>query len=1022
MKRKRKYIKASLLGIASALCVYYFTIGTWEPKTPEAPSADEAYAQLVAMGISSTDFPQRMLHAATTGDTALLNLLVIVLYNNIPHDEQLNSPLHLSAFNGHTECCDIWPAHHPLLNQTNKTGQSPLHLAARAGHTACVDLLLSKGAEPDKPDLKGYTPMLYAAEQGHADCVKRLLDAGASVYTKNAAGTTIENMANLNPQVLAVLQNKQSGTPNTAAPTTRQGDLLPTYNLYSGEPIAKAIRNKNAAEVSKLIADGLSLDYRENHNLPLLHIAIQEKQPEIVEILLKAGVSPDSTASNKEPALHAAAAAGSTACVKLLLAYNANRHAKFNGRSALISAISSGHKECVELFIQAGFDVNETTPYGSTPLICAAEIGNNEIINLLLSHGAKVNATAMNNSALFTAIQGKHADCVKTLLNACADITYTHRHHRTALHMAAKADSAECIPMLVQANGNIDTRDKVLRTPLHYAAALGHVNSLNALLTCGANPNAHDQYHNTALHFAAENNFPLCITALCKAGASPNEKQNKGNTPLHAATERGHASCITALLECGADPTITNAKGETALDLAVNLSDSLCIEILAQSILKHNGVLTPDTSSLSAAVEADDENGITLHLQAGVRPTAEILHAAAEKGQTNALRKLLANIPGANFLTHNNDTLLHTAARAGHAECVKTLVWMNIPVQATNNAAKTAADLATENNHTACAELLHTAQKLAERGSTPASYNADLISMAERGDHINLTRLINMGADVNYANAQSNTPLHAAAAHKTVTCTKKLLEAGALPDALNADKKSALMIASEKGLGSNVRALLAKGAKVDLMGGLDSAVTLAVKNNRRECLQILLDKGANVNSRDGKNRSLLLLATAANNQDLMAILLERGADVNITVKDEPLLFTAIQVAEPPTLKMLFEQEKLNVNCTTPDGKTAMHVAAQCGNIAAITLLHKAGAKINCRDKEGQTIAHYAARAGQDEVLRQLIAIGFNCNYPDSRNHTPLYYAEQAKHQKCIELLNLYINTQNKDNNSMGAPR
>ena len=1002
------------MGIGAALCLCFYTIGIWEPQAPEAPSADEAYRRLVSMGIESKDFPQRMLHAATAGDTDLLNLLAIVLHNNIPQDEQHNTPLHLCAYNGHTEACGIWPAHHHIYNQPNASGQSPLHLAAMAGHTACVELLLSKGAEADRPDLKGYTPLLYAAERGHPECVKLLLGAGASVYTRNAQGKTLEELAEMHPQVLAILPPKQQTAATIATHANKQDEQLPTYNLYSGEPIAKAIRNKDAAEVARLIANGLSLDYRENHKLPLIHIAIEEAQPEILEILLQAGAAPDTTAYNGEPALHTAAASGAAACVKLLLAHKANPHAKHNGSTALIPAICSGNIECVELLIQAGLSVNETTIHGKTPLICAAEIGNDAMIDLLLKHGADVNATPRNNSALLTAVQGKHTACVRTLLNACADITYTHRFYRTALHMAAEADSADCIPMLVQAHGYVDARDKLLRTPLHYAAAHGHVKSMEALLGCGANPNTHDRYNNTALHFAAEKNFPRCIAPLCNAGADPNEKQSNGLTALHIATKQGHTECVAALLECGADPTIPNVRGETARDLAIKYMHPACVKLLAMGTLKHKGISAPDTASLCAAIEANDAEGIILHIEAGITPTAEILHTAAAKGQTDALVKLLTNRNGANYVNHNNETLLHTAARAGHDECVKALIRLNLPLNVKNDEGKTAIDLAGENNHTACVELLNNAQKLAERGCTPANYNESLIIMAERGDHINLTRLISLGADVNYANQEGNTALHVAASHKSVTCTKKLLDADARADVLNIDKKTPLMIATELGLSSNVRALLAKGAKVDFMGGIDTAATLAVKNNQKECLQILLDKGANVNSQDGKQKSLLLLATIANNHDIMQVLLERGADVNAVVNDEPLLFTAIQAASPHTLQMLLKLENLNIHYVTADGRTAMHVAAQYGNVTAITLLYKAGLRLDCCDHEGQTIAHYAARAGQAELLRQIIAVGIPANTQDKRGNTPLYYAEQEGHQECVEMLRPLHNTPNEE--------
>ena len=66
------------------------------------------------------------------------------------------------------------------------------------------------------------------------------------------------------------------------------------------------------------------------------------------------------------------------------------------GDTALMVAISGGHREVVELLLENGADIEKTTKDKITPLILAVVKGRIDIIKLLLANGVNINKAAAN--------------------------------------------------------------------------------------------------------------------------------------------------------------------------------------------------------------------------------------------------------------------------------------------------------------------------------------------------------------------------------------------------------------------------------------------------------------------------------------------------------------------------------------------------------------------------------------------------------------------------------------------------
>lgn len=204
-----------------------------------------------------------------------------------------------------------------------------------------------------------------------------------------------------------------------------------------------------------------------------------------------------------------------------------------------------------------------------------------------------------------------------------------------------------------------------------------------------------------------------------------------------------------------------------------------------------------------------------------------------------------------------------------------------------------------------------------------------------------------------------------------------LLDAGANPNAarVTADQP-ALWWAASTGALEVVRALLAKGAKVDARDKWGSSpLTVACSSGHTDVVKQLLDAGADVHNQISDKRTVINLAVRGGKAEILGLLLDHGADLQSRQPNfTPLGFACFE-GNAAQVKLLLDRGAKPDATSNGAGfskATPLHIAARGGKVKMVQHLLDAGAKPTLRDGSGKTPAEVAKGRRADRI-RELLA-------------------------------------------------
>ncbi len=181
-----------------------------------------------------------------------------------------------------------------------------------------------------------------------------------------------------------------------------------------------------------------------------------------------------------------------------------------------------------------------------------------------------------------------------------------------------------------------------------------------------------------------------------------------------------------------------------------------------------------------------------------------------------------------------------------------------------------------------------------------------------------------------------------------------------------------------------------KPAEVEAYRGLHLAAALGDVTD----ITRLIEMGADVNARDGYERTPLHVATYFRRHEAIAALANAGADLGAKEFDRYDAVTIAAVADDvATLRVLLDAGASAKLVTSRHDGTALIAAAHLGHDEVVKLLIKAGAPLNHVNNLGWTAVIESIVLGKGgprhvETLRALVRAGANINIPDRNGMTP----------------------------------
>lgn len=275
---------------------------------------------------------------------------------------------------------------------------------------------------------------------------------------------------------------------------------------------------------------------------------------------------------------------------------------------------------------------------------------------------------------LIKAVRSKDTATVRALIKQRVDVNAPQGDGATALHWAAHVDDLQIADLLIRAGAKATVTNENGFTPLHLACTNRNGAMVERLLSAGADANAASINGETVLMTCARSGGAPGVKALLVKGARVNVKEKSHDqTALMWAAAQRHPEVTELLIEAGAEisarsrtygQTVVGEQtqrfgreelnytvlrgGSTPLLFTARSGDTASARLLLAAGANVNDALPDGTSALVLAAHSGHGETGALLLEKGANPDSAdngytALHAAVLRSDLELVKALLAH-------------------------------------------------------------------------------------------------------------------------------------------------------------------------------------------------------------------------------------------------------------------------------------------------------------------------------------------------------------------------------------------
>ncbi|RDW66000.1 hypothetical protein BP6252_09635 [Coleophoma cylindrospora] len=419
---------------------------------------------------------------------------------------------------------------------------------------------------------------------------------------------------------------------------------------------------------------------------------------------------------------------------------------------------------------------------------------------------------------------------------------------------------------------------------------------------------------------------------------------------LPRLVRRNDGIVIRAMLARNANLTQRDAKRKTVLSYALDFqNDNLVRELLQFGAMPTVFERDPKgLVDLHRTVQADYHFGVQLLLSHGAFADVRDIDArtaliiAAESGFHDIMKILLEHGADVGLSDYKNRNVIHVSAGRGDTNCVQLLLEHGASIMIRDY------------------------------------YQSNPLHLAAAGGHESLVSLLlENGASLTATNHHGETPLHVATLQGHAGVVSILLAAELDPEKRQRDAMASLHWGIDAGKLAVIKRLLEpEASKAEFQRSIyDSILGIAPnidQGNFVEVIEFLLDCWTNINTGNHRGQTLLHQAAKLGNLQLAQILFTRHASMTIEANDGETSFLTACGQKSRRIVELFLRAGADPNSIQPDNRyTALHKAAEGGDVEIVKLLVERGADVNAELPGGLTALHLASEKGHDDIVKLL---------------------------------------------------